>query len=147
MAEDLLVKRHLAKTMTWRIVGSIDTMIIGWLVSGEPLVGLSIGGTEVITKMILYFLHERAWFKYGYRKDNEGNNIMSIKRHLAKTVTWRIVGTIDTMLLAWIISGDPMTGLKVGGIEVVTKMILYYIHERVWHKFNFGVNTKDKKDE
>lgn len=143
MAEDFLVKRHLAKTMTWRIVGSIDTMIIGWLVSGEPLVGLSIGGTEVITKMILYFLHERAWFKYGYSKDKKGNNIMSIKRHLAKTVTWRIIGTIDTMLLAWIISGDPMTGLKVGGIEVVTKMILYYLHERVWYKFDFGVNNKN----
>lgn len=139
MAEDLLVKRHLAKTMTWRIVGSIDTMIIGWLVSGEPLIGLSIGGTEVITKMILYFLHERAWFKYGYRKDSKGNNIMSIKRHLAKTVTWRVIGTMDTMLLAWVISGDPMTGLKVGGIEVFTKMILYYLHERVWHKFDFGV--------
>lgn len=146
MAEDLMVKRHLAKTMTWRIVGSIDTMIIGWLVSGEPLIGLSIGGTEVITKMILYFLHERAWFKYGYRKDGKGNNIMSIKRHLAKTVTWRVIGTIDTMLLAWVISGDPITGLKVGGIEVFTKMILYYLHERVWHKFDFGVNKELKNE-
>ena len=144
MAEDFLVKRHLAKTMTWRIVGTIDTMIIGWLVSGEPLIGLSIGGTEVITKMILYFLHERAWFKYGYKKDQKGKNIMSIKRHLAKTVTWRVIGTIDTMLLAWIISGDPMTGLKVGGIEVITKMILYYLHERAWYKFDFGVNKSDK---
>lgn len=140
MSEDFLIKRHLAKTMTWRIVGTIDTMIIGWLVSGEPLIGLSIGGTEVITKMILYFLHERAWFKYGYKKDVKGKNIMSIKRHLAKTVTWRVIGTIDTMLLAWLISGDPITGLKVGGIEVVTKMILYYLHERAWYKFDFGVD-------
>ncbi|MDF1673855.1 MAG: DUF2061 domain-containing protein [Vicingaceae bacterium] len=140
MSEDFLIKRHLAKTMTWRIVGTIDTMIIGWLVSGEPLIGLSIGGTEVITKMILYFLHERTWFKYGYKKDEKGKNIMSIKRHLSKTVTWRVIGTIDTMLLAWLISGDPMTGLKVGGIEILTKMILYYLHERAWYKFDFGVD-------
>ncbi len=146
MAEELLVKRHLAKTMTWRIVGTIDTMIIGWLVSGDPLVGLSIGGTEVISKMILYFLHERVWFKHGYRKDKKGNNIMSIKRHIAKTFTWRIVGTIDTMTIAWIITGNPMTGLKVGGIEMFTKMILYYLHERVWHRFDFGVE-KSIKDE
>lgn len=146
MANDLLVKRHLAKTMTWRIVGTIDTMIIGWLVSGNALVGLSIGGTEVITKMVLYFLHERAWFKYGYKKDRKGNNIMSIKRHIAKTITWRIVGTIDTMLIAWIISGDPTTGLKVGGIEVVTKMVLYYLHERVWHKYKFGLENLNKND-
>lgn len=47
------------------------------------------------------------------------------KRHIAKTVTWRIVGTIDTFLLSWFITGNPMTGLKIGLTEVVTKMILY----------------------
>lgn len=56
-------------------------------------------------------------------------------RHLAKTVTWRIIGTIDTMVLAWIITGDSMMGLKIGGVEVFTKMILYYLHERVWYTF------------
>jgi uncharacterized membrane protein len=138
MAEEHLVKRHLAKTMTWRIVGTIDTMIIGWIVSGDILIGLSIGGTEVITKMILYFFHERAWFKYGFKPDSDSR--WANKRHLLKTITWRIIGTIDTMLLAWLISGDPMVGFKVGGIEVVTKMILYYIHERVWYRFKFGID-------
>lgn len=141
MSEDFLIKRHLAKTMTWRIIGSIDTMVIGWLVSGDPLIGMSIGGTEVLTKMILYFFHERAWLKYGYKKNK------SVKRHLAKTITWRIIGTLDTIILAWIISGDPMIGVKVGGIEVVTKMALYYFHERVWHRYDFGLEHKRKKDE
>ena len=66
----------------------------------------------------------------------------SRKRHIAKTFTWRIVGTIDTMLLAWLISGNPMTGFKIGAAEVVTKMILYYIHERTWYKVNFGLDRK-----
>tara|TARA_R110001592_G_scaffold155956_1_gene386070 strand:+ start:6721 stop:7158 length:438 start_codon:yes stop_codon:yes gene_type:complete len=145
MSEDFLIKRHLAKTMTWRIVGTIDTMIIGWLVSGDPLVGLSIGGTEVITKMILYFLHERAWFKYGYSKKAHGAK-MSRKRHLLKTFSWRFIGTIDTMLLAWLISGNPMIGLKVGGIEVITKMVLYYLHERVWYKYDFGIEKEKNND-
>jgi len=56
-------KRHLFKTITWRVVGTIDTILIGWFVSGDPTVGLSIGGIEVFTKMILYFFHERAWYK------------------------------------------------------------------------------------
>ncbi|TXB64670.1 DUF2061 domain-containing protein [Vicingus serpentipes] len=141
MSEDFLIKRHLAKTMTWRIVGTIDTMIIGWIVSGDPLVGLSIGGTEVLTKMVLYFLHERAWFKYGYSKKTHGAK-MSRKRHLLKTISWRVIGTIDTMLLAWLISGNPLIGLKVGGIEVITKMILYYFHERVWYKYDFGIEKE-----
>lgn len=63
------------------------------------------------------------------------------KRHLLKTLTWRIVGTTDTMIVAWVISGDPLLGLSIGGVEVFSKMLLYYIHERVWYKFSkFGVN-------
>jgi len=56
-------KRHIAKTLTWRIVGTIDTMVIGYLITGNLMVGLSIGGVEVFSKMILYYLHERAWYK------------------------------------------------------------------------------------
>ena len=61
------------------------------------------------------------------------------KRHIAKTVTWRIIGTIDTMLLGWIISGDPMIGISIGSLELITKMILYYFHERMWYKTKFGI--------
>jgi uncharacterized membrane protein len=63
----------------------------------------------------------------------------SVKRHLAKTITWRIVGTIDTMILGWLVSGNPWTGVKIGGLEVTTKMVLYYFHERVWFRINFGL--------
>ena len=50
-------------------------------------------------------------------------SLVSKKRHIAKTFTWRLVGTIDTILLGWLISGDPTIGLKVGGLELFTKMI------------------------
>jgi uncharacterized membrane protein len=56
-------------------------------------------------------------------------------RHILKTITWRIVGTIDTIILSWIITGDFKLGLKIGGVEVITKMVLYYLHERVWYKY------------
>lgn len=56
-------------------------------------------------------------------------------RHILKTITWRIVGTIDTILLGYIITGNISTGLKIGGVELITKMVLYYIHERVWYKY------------
>jgi len=58
------VKRHIAKTISWRIIGTIDTMILAGLISGNWKVGVSIGGAEVLTKMVLYFLHERAWYKW-----------------------------------------------------------------------------------
>ena len=56
-------------------------------------------------------------------------------RHILKTITWRMVGTIDTILLSWLITGNLETGVKIGGVEVITKMELYYFHERVWNKY------------
>ena len=68
------------------------------------------------------------------------------KRHILKTITWRIIGTLDTMLLGWFISGDPTVGLSIGGLEFITKTILYYFHERAWYRFtNFGVKEKKSK--
>jgi uncharacterized membrane protein len=55
-------------------------------------------------------------------------------RHILKSITWRLVGTIDTVILSWIITGNLEIGLRIGGIEVITKMILYYYHERIWFK-------------
>jgi uncharacterized membrane protein len=69
---------------------------------------------------------------------------ISHKRHIAKTVTWRIIGTLDTICLAWLISGDPLLGLSVGGAEMFTKMFLYYLHERVWYLSNFGVERTEE---
>jgi uncharacterized membrane protein len=66
-------------------------------------------------------------------------NDPSLKRHVAKTITWRIVGTIDTMVIGWIITGNAVMGVKIGGIEVVTKMILYFFHERIWYRSNLGL--------
>ena len=66
--------------------------------------------------------------------------MVSYKRHILKTISWRIIGTIDTMVISWIITGSWKWGLAIGGVEVVTKMILYFLHERAWYRFSkFGV--------
>jgi len=68
------------------------------------------------------------------------------KRHILKTISWRILGTTDTILLAWIITGDIKTGASIGIIELFSKMLLYYMHERFWFKYirmeNKTVNEK-----
>lgn len=63
-------------------------------------------------------------------------------RHVLKAFTWRMLGTIDTIILSWIISGNFKVGVSIGGVELITKMFLYYAHERVWYRIRFGV----KKD-
>ena len=67
--------------------------------------------------------------------------MVSRKRHILKTLTWRIIGTLDTMILSWLITGNWKFGIAIGGVELITKMVLYYLHERAWYKFTkYGVD-------
>ncbi|MFT5859278.1 MAG: putative membrane protein [Flavobacteriaceae bacterium] len=56
------------------------------------------------------------------------------KVSLLKTITWRCLGTLDTMLISYFLTGSLDIALSIGGIEVVSKMLLYYVHERAWIK-------------
>ena len=53
--------RSLVKAVSWRITGSIDTFVLSLIFTGSVKVAGSIAGAEAIMKMILYYLHERAW--------------------------------------------------------------------------------------
>lgn len=57
--------RSLIKTLTWRVIATTDTFLISWLLTGSLVVGTSIASLEVLTKMGLYYLHEKAWFRWG----------------------------------------------------------------------------------
>ena len=124
--------RSFLKGISWRIVGTIDTMIISYFYTSDPLSALKIGMTEVLTKIVLYYVHERIYFK------TFGEKVAQRKISLLKGMTWRVIGSIDTILIAWIYTGSPLTGLKIGATEFLTKVILYYIHERVWNRIKIG---------
>jgi uncharacterized membrane protein len=70
---------------------------------------------------------------------------ISHKRHILKAITWRVFGTIITIITAWVVSGDPFIGLSIGVLETVSKLILYYIHERIWYKIPFGIEKEKQK--
>ena len=70
------------------------------------------------------FLHKR-----GIRRGD------SATKSLLKTVSWRVVGTIDTMVIAYFLTGEVTVAVSIGSVEVFTKLVLYYVHERVWNKF------------
>jgi len=59
-------------------------------------------------------------------------------RSVVKSITWRILGTIDTIIISWIIVGDFRFAISIGGVELFTKMFLYYVHERLWLRIDFG---------
>ena len=142
-------KRHVAKTITWRIIGSIDTWLISWILihffgensqeAGEA--ATYIAGLELITKTILYYFHERIWYGLNWISDRQRI------RHIIKTISWRLVGAIDTILLVFIVyyclfnttEGAAELALSIFSIELITKIILYYLHERIWFSSNYGV--------
>ena len=63
---------------------------------------------------------------------------VSKQRSALKAITWRIIGTVDTFLLSWLITKEPVTAGAIASLEVITKTILYYLHERGWNKIQWG---------
>ena len=76
---------------------------------------------------------------------NDGVQMYNIiEDDILKTFSWRFVGTLDTILIGWLISGNAFIGLKIGVAEVITKLILYYLHEKVWYTSNFGLENRSQ---
>jgi len=74
---------------------------------------------------------------------------ISQKRHIAKTLTWRVIASITTFVLGWFFFRDDeqvfqkATGLVIA--EFILKILFYYLHERAWYSFDFGVQHKRKE--
>lgn len=59
-------------------------------------------------------------------------------RSIAKAISWRITGSIDTFTLSFLITGNFFYASTISITEVVTKVFLYYFHERIWEKVRWG---------
>jgi uncharacterized membrane protein len=68
----------------------------------------------------------------------EGTGHGNKTRSVVKTLSWRLIATTDTILIARLLTGSWTVGLGIASIEVVTKMLLYYLHERGWSASDWG---------
>ena len=59
-------------------------------------------------------------------------------RSLAKAVSWRITGTVDTFIISFIVTGKATIAGSIAAIELMTKIGLYYFHERIWALIPWG---------
>ena len=147
-------RRSLAKAISWRMVGSLDTLLLSYLLITYlgPRVGLDhtpgeafgtaslIALTEVATKTLLYYLHERFWEWTRWGTSAQGiRRRESYGRSTIKTATWRILASLDTTALAWLFTGNVATAASIGGLEVATKLLLYFFHERAWSHIGYGL--------
>ena len=58
------IKRHIAKSLSYRLIGTLQTSIIGYIFTGSFVIASSMGAVELCIKPFIYFLHERVWYKF-----------------------------------------------------------------------------------
>jgi len=58
-------------------------------------------------------------------------------------MTWRLLATLTTVSLVWLMTGTLELALSVGGLEFVAKLVLYFLHERAWQRLPWGRNAKE----
>tara|TARA_R110000824_G_scaffold3839_4_gene18331 strand:- start:67 stop:636 length:570 start_codon:yes stop_codon:yes gene_type:complete len=146
--------RSLVKAISWRAIGSLDTLLLSYLMithigpwfgleqsRGEALqVASYIAITEVVTKILFYYFHERFWVWLDWGTETVGGRRRETYRlTTTKTISFRTIATLDTILLAWFFTSSIETALSIGGLEVVTKLTLYFFHERLWARLPFGI--------
>jgi uncharacterized membrane protein len=67
-------------------------------------------------------------------------------RSVVKAISWRVTGTIDTIVISFLITGHLRWALSIGFVELFTKITLYYLHERAWNRVSFGRVQEGQRD-
>ena len=123
--------RSLTKAVTWRAVGTLDTFLWSWLFIGHPAAAGAIASLETFTKIALYYFHERAWRLFKWAPSAR-------RRSFVKAISWRLCGSLDTTILTLLVTGNFKYAVQIASAEAITKIVLYYIHERIWRKVPWG---------
>ena len=123
--------RALVKGISWRIIGTLDTFLWSLLITKQAFSAGSIAGLETFTKIALYYGHERAWRLIPWGADAHW-------RSFVKAVSWRFIGSLDTFMLSLLVTGKLKYAVSIATAEALTKIALYYGHERAWRLVKWG---------
>ena len=124
-------QRAIAKAVSWRAIGTLDTFLWSWLIIGHPAAAGAIASLETFTKILLFYLHERVWRLVLWAPHAH-------LRSLIKAVSWRMVGSLDTFMLSLLVTGKLKYAVSIATAEALTKIALYYGHERAWRLVKWG---------
>ncbi len=72
------------------------------------------------------------------RKFTEDQKSERPVRSIAKAISWRMIGTLDTLLISYLLTGEASIAVSIASIDFVTKMVLYFFHERIWNNIGWG---------
>lgn len=140
--------RSILKGISWRVIATSDTILVVLLITcltGHCSIenALKIGFIEFFIKLAIYYVHERLWQRYLVGK------VITPRITLKKTLVWRVIATSTTFIISGaVLDSFNEVALFVALTELVTKLILYYFHERLWLRVPLGKirATIDKED-
>jgi uncharacterized membrane protein len=141
--------RSVVKGATWRVCATMDTIILSYIFTGQISAALKIGAVEVLTKIALFYVHERVWMRFGWWRTEsvgpDGNTVVidNHYRSVIKGASYRFFGTIDTIVIALFVTGDYTKAFSIGATEVFTKIGLFYLHERLWYRISWGMTREE----
>ena len=130
--------RSLLKGISWRIVATIDTILVVLFVT--CLMGncslefaFSIAFIEFFLKLVVYYIHERVW-QFTYK-----DTVVTKKETIYKSISWRLIATTMTFIISGAILEDfGEIAFYIAITELFTKFVFYYLHERIWLKLPLG---------
>ena len=130
--------RSILKGISWRCIATADTILVVLLITclnGNCSIdsAIKIGFFEFFIKLAVYYVHERVWQKILLGKE------VNPRQTLYKTISWRIIATTGTFIISGLVlNAFDEIALYVALAELVSKFILYYIHERIWLRLPLG---------
>ncbi len=96
-------------------------------IPGNPAWAGTIASVEALTKIALFYFHERAWTRTGW-----GLSGGQHARAVVKGLSWRALATLDTFGLSWLVTGHLASAAGIATLETFTKVGLFYLHEQAW---------------
>ena len=133
--------RSILKTISYRIVGFINTFLISFFVISygsenfDTISPLYVALIVLILKMITYYIHERVWNSFKYGRINQ--KVIRL-RSFFKALTWRLAASTITFFSAIFITSNLDWTKSIIIYEIMSGLLIYYIHERVWNKTQWG---------
>ena len=136
-------ERSIVKGISWRIIATTDTFLVVFFItcmldqcSVEN--ALKIGVIEFFLKLLIYYTHERVWLQF------IKSFIFSKQQSLLKTISWRLLATTTTFLISGTVLNEfNEIALFIALLELISKFILYYFHERIWIRIPLGLKKKN----
>ncbi len=67
-------------------------------------------------------------------------------RSMVKSISWRIVATVTTISIVYLFSGDAAFALSVGGVEIIAKLLIFFLHDRAWNLSSWGIKKPESEN-